>query len=371
MAMSKVAIVDPVGAKAGMNYYDIGLLSGLHNHGLEVYLFSNTDDVPSKIKNYHFFDSFVESKWRKGIGQLIAHLYSFWVCKKEKIDWVVMHVFSAQLTFFIFCLIARLFGLKLLAIGHDVNSLANDDNKILKKWLYKHVANHIIIHNQYSLKKIKKIVGDKNHYSVIQQGGYPELVDEKVTPEQAKVQLGFNNSTTYLLFFGQIKTAKRLDVLIKSIKLVKGDVKLVVAGKPWKDDFSKYDQLVSELKLEQKIEKFIRFVTDEERELLMKACDVMVLPYQEVYQSAALLMAMSYGLAIITSDIDSFREVIRQGENGLMFKSLDEVDLSDKINSLLNDSEMLTQLQQGALKSIATEFSWSNIAFQYKKTLNL
>ena len=46
-------------------------------------------------------------------------------------------------------------------------------------------------------------------------------------------------------------------------------------------------------------------------------------------------------------------------------------DLSDKINSLLNDSEMLSQLQQGALKSIATEFSWNNIALQYKKTLNL
>ena len=129
--MSKVAIVEPVGVKAGMNYYDIGLLSGLHNHGLEVYLFSNTDDVPSKIKNYPFFDSFVESKWRKGIGQLTAHLYSFWVCKREKIDWVIVHVFSVQLTFFIFCLIARLFGLKLLAIGHDVNSLANDDNSCL------------------------------------------------------------------------------------------------------------------------------------------------------------------------------------------------------------------------------------------------
>ena len=63
----------------------------------------------------------------------------------------------------------------------------------------------------------------------------------------------------------------------------------------------------------------------------MKACDVMVLPYEDVYQSAALLMAMSYGLAIITSDIDSFKEVIRPGENGLMFKSLDEEDLSGQI----------------------------------------
>ena len=371
MGMSKVAVIDPVGAKAGMNYYDIGLLSGLHNHEIDVYLFSNTDDVPSEIKNYHFFDSFVESKWRKGIGQLIAHLRSFWVCKREKVDWVVVHVFSTQFTFFIFCLIARLFALKLLAISHDVDSLAKDDNKLLKKWLYKHLANHIIIHNQYSLQKIKQIIGDKNHYSVIQQGGYPELVDEKVTAEQAKTQLGLNSSSTHLLFFGQIKTAKRLDVLIKSMKHVEGDVKLVVAGRTWKDDFSKYDQLISELDLEKRIEKHIRFVTNEEREFFMKACDVMILPYEEVYQSAALLMAMSYGLAVITSDVDSFKEVIRQGENGLMFKSLDEEDLSDKINSLLNDSEMLFQLQQGALKSIATEFSWNNIALQYKKTLNL
>ena len=103
----------------------------------------------------------------------------------------------------------------------------------------------------------------------------------------------------------------------------------------------------------------------------MKACDVMVLPYEEVYQSAALLMAMSYGLAIIASDVDSFKEVIRQGKNGLMFKSLDEEDLSDKINTLINDSEMLSKLQEGALKSIASEFSWSNIGLQYKKTLNL
>ena len=371
MGISKVAIVDPVGAKAGMNYYDIGLLSALHKHGIGAYLFSNTNDVPSDIKNYHYFDSFIENKWIKGIGQLTAHLRSFWVCKREKIDWVMVHVFSVQFTFFLFCLMARLFGLKLLAIGHDVDSLAKDDSQLLKKWLYKNVVNHIIVHNQYSLSKIKQIVGNKNHYSVIQQGGYLDLVNKKVSVEQAKSQLGMNSSTTYLLFFGQIKKAKRLDVLIKSMKYVEGDVKLVVAGRPWKDDFSKYDQLISQLGLEKRVEKHIRFVSDEERDLFMKACDVMVLPYQEVYQSAALLMAMSYGLAVITSNVDSFREVIRDGKNGLMFKSLDEKDLSDKINSLLNDSEMLFQLQQGALRSISNEFSWSNIALQYKKTLNL
>ena len=146
--MKKVAIIDPVGVKAGMNYYDVGLLSGLQEHDVDVYLFSNIDNVPKVIHNYHFFFFFVESKWRKGLGQLVAHLRSFWVCKKEKVDWVVVHVFSVQITFFVFCIIARLFGLKLLSIGHDVDSLAKDDSQLLKKWLYKYVSNHIIIHNQ-------------------------------------------------------------------------------------------------------------------------------------------------------------------------------------------------------------------------------
>ena len=41
MGMSKVAIIDPVGAKAGMNYYDIGLLLGLHNHDVEAIFFQH------------------------------------------------------------------------------------------------------------------------------------------------------------------------------------------------------------------------------------------------------------------------------------------------------------------------------------------
>lgn len=371
MEKSKLAIIDPVGAKAGMNYYDIGLLSGLYRHKVDVYLFSNTENVPKEIKNYPLFDSFLENKWKKGFGQLVAHLRSFWICKKEKIDWVAVHVFSAQLPFFLFCVLARLFGLKLLAIGHDVDSLAKDDNELLKKWLYKYVSNHIIIHNQYSRKKIAQIVGDKNHYHVIQQGGYLELVNQSITTQYAKQQLEFSDDVTYLLFFGQIKSAKRLDVLLHSMRHVEGKVELVIAGRPWKEDFSKYDKLIKDLSIEGKVKKYIRFVNDQEREYFMKACDIIILPYEEVYQSAALLMAMSYGLAPITSNIDSFKEVIRQKDNGLMFESLNSEDLAQKINLLTTNQLLLEQIKKGALNSIVSEFSWVNIAGQYKKTLNL
>ena len=82
-------------------------------------------------------------------------------------------------------------------------------------------------------------------------------------------------------------------------------------------------------------------------------------------------MAMSYGLAPITSNIDSFKEVIRQKSNGLMFESLNSEDLAQKINLLTTNQLLLEQIKKGALNSIASEFSWVNIAGQYKKTLNL
>ena len=49
-----------------------------------------------------------------------------------------------------------------------------------------------------------------------------------------------------LLFFGMIKKVKGLDILLSSLtEVIKkhSDVVLLIAGKPWKDDFSNYQKL--------------------------------------------------------------------------------------------------------------------------------
>ena len=46
-----------------------------------------------------------------------------------------------------------------------------------------------------------------------------------------------------------------------------------------------------------------RFVEDAELSNLVAACDVVVLPYRHVYQSGALVLAMTYGKAIIASNL--------------------------------------------------------------------
>jgi len=367
----KIAIVDPVGQKAGIDYYSLGLLNGLSNLNISTYLFSNIDKPKkSKVINYKFFDSFLENKVIKAYKLIIGHLRSFYICKKEKVDYVIMHVFSVQLIYFLFFILARLFRFKLIVIAHDVTSLANDDNIMLRKWLYRYISSHIIVHNKHSLSELKKIT-KKTNYTIIQQGSYPELVNDNINYKNARQKLKFDDDKTYILFFGQIKKAKRLDLLIESMQYLNDEFVLVIAGKPWKDDFSIYEDQIKLLNLHNRIQKNIRFITDEEREYFFKACDVMVLPYEKIYQSAVLLMAMTYGMAIIASDIAPFKEVITNGKNGLLFEQNNAKDLSLHLNNLFTDKLKLKKIKEQSIISANTDFSWNNIAIKYKETFNL
>ena len=43
----------------------------------------------------------------------------------------------------------------------------------------------------------------------------------QITKNKAREKMGFSKQTKYLLFFGQIKMVKRLDVLIDALKYLK------------------------------------------------------------------------------------------------------------------------------------------------------
>jgi glycosyltransferase involved in cell wall biosynthesis len=51
-------------------------------------------------------------------------------------------------------------------------------------------------------------------------------------------------------------------------------------------------------------------------EVYLKAADVMVLPYNEIFQSGVLFLGYSFGLPVIATDVGSFREEIVEGERG-------------------------------------------------------
>jgi glycosyltransferase involved in cell wall biosynthesis len=151
---------------------------------------------------------------------------------------------------------------------------------------------------------------------------------------------------------------------------INSSIHLIIAGDTGKESFDKYQNLIDKLGISERIILDINYVSDSKRELYFKAADAMVLPYEIIFQSGVLLMAMSYGLPVVASDIPPFKEVIEHNKNGLLFESLNAKDLAHKINTLFEDKGSVHGFSKSAIETINTTFSWDEIAANYKQLLS-
>jgi glycosyltransferase involved in cell wall biosynthesis len=87
--------------------------------------------------------------------------------------------------------------------------------------------------------------------------------------------------------------------------------------------------------------------------------DVFVYPSRFATESGALITALSYGRAVVASDLPPFKEK----QEALMTFS-DVKDLTAKINQLLENKELREQQQEKA-KEYAKKTAWSNVAKQH------
>jgi len=165
-------------------------------------------------------------------------------------------------------------------------------------------------------------------------------------------------------FFGQIKDVKGLDVLIKAIPEVAQEVPevtLIIAGRPWKNDFSFYERLIDNLGIRNRCVLHIRYIRNDELARYFSAAEVVVLPYRRIYQSAFILMAMSYGKAVVVSDLPAMTEMITDGQNGYVFAQGSEDALSKELMRVLQDDQERESVATRALAYIRQNNGWEQI----------
>ena len=71
-----------------------------------------------------------------------------------------------------------------------------------------------------------------------------------------------------------------------------------------------------------------QFIPDDQMELYLKAGDVLVLPYKDIFQSGILFLAYSFGIPVVATDVGSFKEDIVEGETGFICKPENPADLA-------------------------------------------
>lgn len=287
-------------------------------------------------------------------GRKVCHLHFF------NVGWLQLMTIA----------LARLFMRRVVVTAHDVECfLASLDLPMMNHLGYR-LAHRVIAHNEISRQELIQRLGiSPTKIDVIPHGNYLHVISPLPPQEEAKKRLGISQEARVLLFFGQIKEVKGLDVLLRAMPaIVKRypDAVLLIAGKPWRIDFSYYQKMMKNWGIVQHCVSHIRYINNDEVPMYYAACDVVVLPYQRIYQSGVVLMAMSYAKPVLVSDIPGMLEVVTNDKTGFVFRNGDAVDLSHQVCRIFAKPDTRDQVAEQGLTLMKQEYDWAMIG---EKTL--
>ena len=287
-----------------MDYYDFGLCEGLANAGVGAVLY--TSDETTVFENV----SFEIRKWYvgifgtkplvfRGVRFLFATLRVYRDILKKNISIVHLHFFDVGVLQLGLSVLAKILRRRVVITVHDVESFTKDRRSLhLAKIAYA-LADCLIVHNQFSKSElISRTSVPATLIEVIPHGNYLHAYASLFDGKVARQKLGWSQNEKVILFFGQIKGVKRLDLLLEAfaeLAKIRSEIRLVIAGKVTDVPFDVYQSQIDRLGIGSKCTCLIRYIRNEEVPLLYAASDLVVLPYDRIYQSGVLLMAMSFG----------------------------------------------------------------------------
>lgn len=98
---------------------------------------------------------------------------------------------------------------------------------------------------------------------------------------------------------------------------------------------------------------------------LLKCANIFVMPSFYEGFGIALIEAMAAGLPVIASDIDGPKEILRNGEDGILVPPGDEAALAEAILKFSSDLPFRTEMAARAIRR-ASDFSLTAMANQYE-----
>lgn len=369
----RVFYVDPVGGHRGMHYYDFELCQALRAIDVDVTLLTcdetRTVAFPASLPIEFPFEGIYgsASKLIRGLRYLRGLIRIGLSMRRRDIPLAHFHYCHVPPLDYLYLNWLRLLGKRLVLTVHDVVPFdANASDLVWIRRIY-HSVDRLIVHTLDSHRAIRERFGvGEDSVRIISHGPFFGFSGANIQrAREAKQRLGYAIDTPIILFFGQIKTVKGLQYLIRSFRLVadqRPDVRLVIAGPEWNEKFDAYATLIEELNLADRVCTRIEYVPDEEVGFYFSGADLVVLPYTESYQSGVLYMAYSFGKPVVASAVGGLAEVVRDGETGLLVPPADVEGLADGLLKLLGDPDMARVMGEQGRALAQTAYGWPEIA---------
>jgi len=241
----------------------------------------------------------------------------------------------------------------------------------------------IAVSNETKEDVLKHFNVDNDKVKVIYNG--INLQEYVVTQETSTlIEYGIDNAKPYVLFVGRITRQKGIIHLVNAIKYIDPNTQIVLcAGAPDTSEIAKeMEDSVNEAKKNRDNIIWIDKMLDKKEVIqLYSHADVFCCP--SIYEPFGIINieAMACNTAVVASAVGGIKEVVIDGETGLLipleqqqqapFEPVNpEVfsqDLANGINNVINNPELKASMARNGRKRVEETFDWEAIAKQVEK----
>ena len=197
----------------------------------------------------------------------------------------------------------------------------------------------------------------------------PNFIDQHIfhppddqTRDRIRKQLGFTYKRI-VTFSGRLVERKGPDILLDAWKTLTQEYEnillIILGGGPLESNLKEQCRVLG-IEKDVTFYGFVNNVYD-----YLAAADIFVFPSFQEGLPNAVLEAMACGLPVISSRIGGVIDMIRNGENGLLFEPGNTHQLAGALKRLLSDPEYASTLGNNALKTVRENYDLNVIADKY------
>ncbi|WP_287127930.1 glycosyltransferase family 4 protein [Candidatus Cyanaurora vandensis] len=203
---------------------------------------------------------------------------------------------------------------------------------------------------------------DPSKITVIPHGHYLTDYPNNQGRAECRRQLGLGTAEVVFLFFGRIESYKGVPDLIQSFRALATDrpIRLVIAGK------CNQPELLAEIKAamddDPRIRLEARLIPNAEIQVYMNSADYVVLPYRQIHNSGAAVLAFSFGKKIIAPALGTFTDLVQdlQDQEPLAWLYAPQ-DPQGLTNALAETARLGPQPQPYYSPNLLEKYDWTTI----------
>lgn len=226
-------------------------------------------------------------------------------------------------------------------------------------WMHSNVDKYVNSYFKYEKKLLIQNLNIANNVLVLNSDdvlGYSKYSNNvKLMPNPSTIKAnGISNLTKKkILIVARIDIlTKGLDYLIPLAYKIPNDWQIDLVGAGHKNQENKLRQLIDENGLSEKIIMHGPKKTSELKEFYLNSSIYLSTSRWEGF-GLVLLEAMSFGLPIIAFEQSGSKDILNDGEFGVLVKQGDVIELSHKLNYLINDIEVRQNFQKKSLERVS------------------